>query len=63
MNMNAGAYNEAVDAVLNELYQDIRKTIPAIDFEKLKQSEIKWLKDIKDYATVNITATTKYSCR
>ncbi len=52
MNMNAGAYNEAVDAVLNELYQDIRKTIPAIDFEKLKQSEIKWLKDIKDYEKV-----------
>lgn len=48
----AGNYNDAIDSVLNELYQDIRKNIPASDFENLKQSEIKWLKDIEAYKKV-----------
>ena len=52
LNMNAANYNDAVDSVLNELYNDIRKTIPASDFEKLKQSEIKWLNDIEKYKKV-----------
>ena len=52
LNMNAADYNDAVDSVLNELYNDIRKTIPASDFEKLKQSEIKWLNDIEKYKKV-----------
>ena len=46
---NSSYYNKEVDKLLNDVYQKIRKTIPNEDFEQLKQSEIKWLKDIDQY--------------
>ena len=45
----SGDYNEQVDKLLNEVYQKIRTIISKEDFEQLKQSEIKWLKDIDQY--------------
>ena len=46
---NSNYYNKEVDKLLNEVYQKIRITIPREDFEQLKQSEIKWLKNIDQY--------------
>ena len=45
-------YIEAIDSLLNEIYKDIRATIPADDFEKLKRSEIRWLNDIENYRKI-----------
>ena len=47
--IESGYYNEKVDKLLNEVYQKIRTVISKEDFEQLKQSEIKWLKDIDQY--------------
>lgn len=49
MSMFADEHNEAVDKILNEVYKDIKATIPENDFNDLKLSERKWLKDIKSY--------------
>ena len=40
---------KAIDKLLNEVYQEVRSIIPAEDFENLKQSEIRWIKDIDKY--------------
>ncbi|MBR1754751.1 DUF1311 domain-containing protein [bacterium] len=52
MNMFAGEYNDKVDEILNELYKQIRTTIPEDDFNNLKLSERQWLKDIETYKKV-----------
>ena len=49
MNMLSGEYLENTDKILNEVYQQIRITTEAEDFEKLKASEIRWVKELKDY--------------
>ena len=51
-NNQAMVYNEAIDGLLNEVYKDIKATIPETDFTKLKLSERKWLKDIESYKTI-----------
>ena len=49
MNMLSGEYLENTDKILNEVYQQIRITVESEDFEKLKASEIRWVKELKDY--------------
>ena len=52
MNNYAGIYNDTIDGLLNDVYKDIKATIPENDFTNLKLSERKWLKDIESYKTV-----------
>ncbi|MDR1101994.1 MAG: S-layer homology domain-containing protein [Clostridiales bacterium] len=40
---------EAYDALLEEVYNDIKANIPEDDFEKLKQSELKWIISRDDF--------------
>lgn len=48
--MYAASQNyKAIDKLLNEVYQEVRGIIPAEDFENLKQSEIRWIKDVDKY--------------
>ena len=49
MNMLSGEYLENTDKILNEVYQQISITVEAGDFEKIKASEIKWVKELNSY--------------
>ena len=49
MNMLSGEYLENTDKILNEVYQQISITVESEDFEKIKASEIRWVKELKDY--------------
>lgn len=48
------AYSEykAVDDLLNEVYKAIKAKIPRADFEQLKISERKWIKEVANYRKV-----------
>ena len=52
MNNFAGIYNDTIDGLLNDIYKNIKATIPESDFTNLKMSERKWLKDIESYKIV-----------
>lgn len=49
MNMLSGEYLENTDKILNEVYQQISITVESEDFEKIKASEIKWVKELNSY--------------
>ena len=49
MSISASQDYKDIDKLLNEVYQVLRKNLPPDDFEKLKQSEIKWIKDCDKY--------------
>ena len=52
MNDFASKNYAAIDGLLNEVYQEVKKTIPEDDFEQLTKSEIKWVKDVDSYYNV-----------
>lgn len=52
MNIFASQNYDAVDELLNEVYQAVKKKIPARDFKNLTTSEIKWIKDVESYKKV-----------
>ena len=52
MNIFASQNYDAVDELLNEVYQAVKKKIPAQDFKNLTTSEIKWIKDVESYKKV-----------
>ncbi|MCM1297800.1 MAG: DUF1311 domain-containing protein, partial [Muribaculaceae bacterium] len=43
---------EAVDKLLNEVYQVVKAKIPAEDFKNLTSREIKWIKEVEAYKKV-----------
>lgn len=49
MNEYAQAILDETDTLLNEVYKDLKAKMPKSDFNKLKLSERKWLKDIEKY--------------
>lgn len=52
MNIFASQHYDAVDGLLNEVYQAVKAKIPPEDFKNLVASEIKWLKDVESYKSV-----------
>ena len=44
-------YNE-INNLLSEVYREVQSKISSDDFEKLAQSETKWLKEVEDYKNV-----------
>lgn len=52
MNEFASQHYDAIDGLLNEVYQQIKRKIPQEDFKKLTTSEIKWIKDVGNYESV-----------
>ncbi len=44
-NMGTYEYCEKWDALLNEVYQYLKSTLNTVEFEKLKNDEIKWIKE------------------
>ena len=52
INKCASEYYEDVDELLNEVYKEIKGKISKEDFNKLKLSERKWLKDVDAYEKV-----------
>ena len=52
MNIFASQNYDAVDELLNEVYQAVKKKIPADDFKNLINSEVKWLKDVEGYKKI-----------
>ena len=52
MSMAALQDYKSIDKLLNEVYQVVRKKLPPEDFEKLKQSEIKWIRHRERYAKI-----------
>lgn len=45
MNMSSGLEYRTWDVLLNEIYQYLRTYLPAGEFEKLKQEQIKWISE------------------
>ncbi len=54
LEMNEFVSNEykAFDALLNETYKAVQQNISPDEFEKLKESQRQWLKDVEDYNKV-----------
>lgn len=52
INMFESNHYEAVDKLLNEVYQAVKVKIPQEDFKNLITSELKWLKDVEAYEKV-----------
>ncbi len=52
MNEFEDKHYEAVDKLLNETYQAVKKEISEEEFKKLTLSELKWLKEVKNYRKV-----------
>ena len=49
INIVANEYMENTDKILNNVYQEIKINTDSKDFELLKTSEIKWIKDLEEY--------------
>ncbi len=52
MDNYAIAHYKKVDSLLNEVYKEVKTKITPQEFEKLKTSEKKWLKEVEDYYEV-----------
>lgn len=52
MDMFASEHYEAVDKLLNEVYQVVKGKIPQEDFKNLTASELKWIRDVGAYRKV-----------
>jgi len=52
MNDFASKEYDAVDKLLNDVYQNIKTKISQEDFKELTASEIKWIKDVESYHKV-----------
>jgi len=52
MNMFANSHYEAVDKLLNEVYQAVKAKIPTEDFKNLTSSELMWIKEVEAYQKV-----------
>lgn len=49
MNDFAAQEYDAVDKLLNEVYQEVKTKISAEDFKNLTSSELKWIKEVETY--------------
>ena len=40
---------DLIDKLLNDIYKEIKEKLPQNEFEKLRLSQKKWLRDVQDY--------------
>ncbi|MDR0930404.1 MAG: hypothetical protein LBM38_01460 [Clostridiales bacterium] len=52
---NAAEAADEMDALLNTVYQQIRREIPEADFKELQKAEQKWLDDCEAFSRKNFT--------
>lgn len=52
MNIFANSHYEAIDKLLNEVYQAVKAKIPTEDFKNLTSSELIWIKEVEAYKKV-----------